>query len=240
MKIFTYFIVILIGFFLSGLCALPANAGKSYFSLKDKSIIFEAESVTDTVIINTKKIKKKKVKGIKPQAGIIFNSADLPAVKMFLNPLVKKSKKLKIMFIFALEKDKSRLKGKIKNVKLRIKKNGNPKIILPQDIGIERSVFYKFKSPSLRAKGIRETHGYLTNDSQGPLTTDGVRLLQFETEVFKDKIVENVNNFFSISDPKLSGTFNLSISIKGTNFAVETDSGKLKKVKIFKGKIKVK
>lgn len=243
MKIFINIIVILTLVFISGLCLLPANAGKSYFSLKDKSIIFEVGSVADTVIIDTKKIKNHKAKGIKPQPEKIFNSADLPSVKMFLSPFpfpfVKSPKKLKIVFLFLMEKGKSRLEGKIGNVKLRIKKNGSAKIIVPQDTGIERSVTYKFKSPSLRAKGIREIHGHLTNDPQGPLITDGAGLLKFATKVFKDKIVESVNNFYTISDPQLSGTFDLSISIKGTKFAIETEGENFKKVNIFKGKIKV-
>ncbi len=236
----TKFKIIAISFtlFILNFYTHPAHAGKSYFSLKNRSIAFEAESVTDTVVVNTKKIKKKKAKGIKPQDGIIFNSDDLPAAKMFLSPLVKSRKRLKIVFIFKLEKGKSRLKGTVKNVKLRIKKNGNAKIIVPQDEGIERSVTYELKSPSLPEPwtGI---NGYLTNDSQGPLITDGAELLQFSAKVFKDKIVEDINKIKSISDPQLSGTFDLTISIKGTNFAIETDAGKFKKVKIFKGKIEI-
>ncbi|RMF95127.1 MAG: hypothetical protein D6734_06250 [Candidatus Schekmanbacteria bacterium] len=218
-----------------------AIGGKSYFSLKDKKIIFEAGTITDTAIINAKKIKKMKAKGVKPQSGKVFDSTDLPSIEMSLTPLTKKKKRLKIIFSFLLEKDKNRLKGKIYNVKLRIKKNGKPKIIVPLDEGIERSVFYRIKSPSLREKGIKESHSWIANDSSGPLLTDGAGTLIFNTELFKDNIINHINKSFNtnISEPHLSGIFNITISILGTNFAIETNSGSFKKVKIFKGKIEI-
>jgi len=211
------------------------NTTKPFMALAGNAISFESATTgLESVVLDTGKLKKKKVSDINPDPLTLFSSEDLPRIHIKMEPIkTATKKKVPVTFSFLVTSaSNKKFKGIINNVKIGIK-DGTPSLSVPIDTGNKESVKYIYRSPT---GTIREITGDITNDSTGPLLKSGTDELTFDIGVFKDKILKSLSAW-GVTDKTFSGTYTYTISLSGTSLGIEVDENTYKPAQIFEGQI---